>query len=166
MRFRLNVDININTNTITKSRTFCSQLQIILDVRKIIVSRLYLIMLCLRFMHTWGRRRPFLARHLQRKQQLKRLLSGTCVLWCVWMCRGHCFWMAYYGYPKRHIVVASTIYEVSISVVNVRAVWGSECQFWIEDVCAPSAMCLLETSKAKDNLSWWFYSFCIHSTAI
>ena len=44
MRFRLNVDININTNTITKSRTFCSQLQIILDVRKIIVSRLYLIM--------------------------------------------------------------------------------------------------------------------------
>ncbi len=31
MRFRLNVDINSNINTITKSRTFCSQLQIILD---------------------------------------------------------------------------------------------------------------------------------------
>ena len=29
----------------------------------------------------------------------------------------------------RHIVVASIIYEVSISVVNVRAVLGSECQF-------------------------------------
>ena len=164
MRFRLNADININTNTITKSRTFCSKLQIILDVRKIIVSRLYLILLCLRFMHTGAGEGPFLLVTCNGSSNWKIFFQPA--YYDVYECAVGIVSEWLIMVTPRHIVVASTIYEVSISVVNVRAVWGSECQFWIEDVCAPSVMCLLETSKAKDNLSWWFYSFCIHSTAI
>ena len=78
-------------------------------------------------MHTWGRRRPFLARHLQRKQQLKVFFQPS--YYDVYECAVGIVSEWLIMVTPRHIVVASTIYEVSISVVNVRAVWGSECQF-------------------------------------
>jgi hypothetical protein len=97
-----------------------------LDVRKVVASCRYLIMLCLRFMHTWGRR-PFLAPHLQRKEQLEIFFQPAYYYVCE--CAVGIVPELLIMVTPTHIVLASTVYDVPISVVNVRAVWGSECQF-------------------------------------
>jgi hypothetical protein len=78
-------------------------------------------------MHTLDRG-PFLAPHLQRKEQLEIFFQPAYYYVCECAVGIVSEWLIMV--TPTHIVLASTVYDVPILVVvNVRAVWGSECQF-------------------------------------